>query len=146
MSGVAGRGAFRATVVLHIDGIERASEAAAGSPDTYPPYDLLRLRGSEGASDGLRLVFAVAGFAPDQLEIAVAGDQLLISGEGSGDGSPSRFLHRGIAARRFRRAFRLAPGLDVVDVELDLGLLSVALAIRTAERTSRTVAIGARSQ
>ena len=144
MSGAPGRGALNATFVLHIHGLERAPDAATAVADNYPPYDLLRLPAPEGQS--LRLVFAVAGFGPDQLEITVAGDQLSVSGEPSGDGAPRHFLHRGIAARRFRRVFRLAPGLEVVGVELDHGLLSVALAVRAAARASRTVAIGARNQ
>lgn len=130
---------LRARFVLHIHGLERAPDAGAGLPDNYPPYDLVRRSGPEG--DTLVLVLAVAGFAPDRLEITVAGDQLSISGEGTGDGDPSRFLHRGIAARRFRRAFRLAPGLEVVSAELDRGLLSILLAIRAAERVSRVIAI-----
>lgn len=147
MSGVAGREprgqALRARFVLHIHGLERAPDAGTAAPDNYPPYDLVRLRGPEG--DGLVLVLAVAGFAPERLEIIVAGDQLSISGEGTGDGDPSRFLYRGIAARRFRRAFRLAPGLEVVSAELDRGLLSILLATRPTDRVDRTIAIGPRS-
>ncbi len=135
--------AFRATFVLHVHGMERAADAAGATADNYPPYDLLRVR--DPAGDGLRLVFAVAGFGPERLEITIAGDQLSVSGEGTGDGDPGRFLHRGIAARRFRRAFRLAPGLDVVAAELDRGLLSIALAESRADRTSRRITIRSRS-
>jgi len=46
----------------------------------------------------------VAGFAPHQLEITVAGDQLCITGEQSRDGETLRFLRRGIAAL-IRRPF-----------------------------------------
>lgn len=144
MSGAPGQDArghaLRARFVLHIHGLERVPDAGSAAPDNYPPYDLMRLRRPDG--DGLMLVLAVAGFAPERLEIIVAGDQLSISGEGTGDGDPSRFLYRGIAARRFRRAFRLAPGLEVVSAELDRGLLSILLAIRAADRVSRTIAIG----
>lgn len=124
-------------------GLERAPDAGAAAPDPYPPYDLLRSTGDGG--DELRLVFAVAGFGPDQLDITVAGDQLFVTGEGFVDGDPGRFLHRGIASRRFRRAFRLAPGLAVVSAELDHGLLTIVLAIRSADGVGRTVAIGRRS-
>ncbi len=137
------RPAFRATFVLHVHGMERAADAAGRASDNYPPYDLLRVR--DPAGDSLRLVFAVAGFGPERLEIIVTGDQLSVSGEGTGDGDPARFLHRGIAARRFRRVFSLAPGLDVATAELDLGLLSIALAPSGADRLSRRVAIRPRS-
>ena len=132
----------RAGFVLHLHGLERGPDAAA-TPDNYPPYDLVRTRAPDG--DRLRLVLAVAGFAPERLEITVAGDQLSINGEGAGEGDPSRFLHRGIAARRFRRVFRLAAGLEVVAADLDRGLLSIVLAIRHADRVSRTIAIGSGS-
>jgi HSP20 family molecular chaperone IbpA len=137
------RTALRATFVLHVHGMERADTAAGAASDNYPPYDLLRV--PDPAGDSLRLVFAVAGFGPERLEIIVAGDQLSVSGEGTGDGDTGRFLHRGIAARRFRRVFRLAPGLDVVAAELDRGLLSIALASGGADRASRAVAIRQRS-
>ena len=133
---------IRASFVLHIHGLERGSDAPA-TPDNYPPYDLVRSR--EPGGDRLRLVLAVAGFPPERLEITVAGDQLSISGEGAGEGDPSRFLHRGIAARRFRRVFRLAAGLEIVAADLDRGLLSITLAIRQADRVSRTIAIGSGS-
>ncbi len=147
MSGAPGRatrnGPLRASFVLHLHGLERAPDVAVLPPDNYPPYDLLRVTGPDG--DSLRLILAVAGFAPEQLEMTLVGDQIFISGEGPGDGDPRRYLHRGIAARRFRRAFRLAPGLEVVGADLDHGLLSVTLAIRTLDRVSRTVVIRSKS-
>lgn len=142
MRAAAGRGIVRASFVLHIHGMEPAADGT-GAADNFPPYDLLRV--SDPAGDSLRLVFAVAGFGPAQLEIFVTGDQITVSGEGTGDGDPGRFLHRGIAARRFRRTFRLAPGLDVVAAELDRGLLSVALSSGSADRISRSIAIRPRS-
>ncbi len=147
MSGAPGRGSrptvLRAGFVLHLHGLERATDVAVLPPDNYPPYDLIRICGPDG--DSLRLILAVAGFAPERLEMIVSGDQIFISGEGTGDGDPARYLHRGIAARRFRRAFRLAPGLEVVGADLDHGLLTITLAIRATDRVSRTVAIRTRS-
>ena len=135
--------ALRATVLLHVHGMERAADTGGAASDNDPPCDLLRVRNSAGHS--LRLVCAVAGFGPERLEIVVAGNQLSVSGEGTGDGDPGWFLHRGIAARRFRRTFRLTPGLDVATAELDRGPLSIALAHSTADRVSRRVAIHPRS-
>jgi hypothetical protein len=37
------------------------------------------------------------------------------------------FLHRGIAARQFRRTFVLADGIEVVAAELNHGLLNIDL-------------------
>ena len=137
---------FRATFVLGIDGLQRTLDAPAGaaSADHYPPYDVERIPGTEGLGDILRLIFAVAGFAPEQLEITVFGDQLFISGEQSGDVDPQRFLHRGIASRRFRRVFRLAGHLGVERAALSNGLLSIELRERGQDRECRTIEIGVR--
>jgi HSP20 family molecular chaperone IbpA len=51
------------------------------------------------------------------------------------------FLHRGIAARQFQRAFVLAEGIDVTRAELENGLLSIELTRPKAQNTVRTIAI-----
>ena len=118
---------FRATFVPGIDGLQRPLDAPAGaaSGDHRPPYDVERILGFEGFGDSLRPIFAVAGFAPEQLEITVLGDQLFLSGEQSGDVDPQRCLYRAIAARRFRRVFRLAGSLGVERAAPSNGLLSI---------------------
>ena len=137
---------FRATFLLGIDGLQRTLEAPAGggSADHYPPYNLERIPGTEHLGGLLRLIFAVAGFAPEQLEISVAGDQLSISGEQDGDADPQRYLYRGIASRRFRRVFLLAERLGVERATLVNGLLSIDLRERGRDRESRTIEIGVR--
>ena len=137
---------FRATFVLGIDGLQRTFEAPAGAvpADNYPPYDLARISGTEHLGGILRLVFAVAGFAPEQLEISIEGDQLSISGEQNGEADPQRYLHRGIASRRFRRVFLLAERLGVERATLVNGLLSIDLRECGRDRESRTIEIGVR--
>ena len=53
------------------------------------------------------------------------------------------FLHRGIAARQFQRAFMLADGIEVIGARLDNGLLSIDLAAPAAEPRIRTIRIDA---
>ena len=68
---------------------------------------------------------AVAGFAPDQLQVSVEHNQLLVTGrrEGEGEGREgSAYLHRGIAARGFQRTFVLADGMEVEGALLEHGL------------------------
>ncbi|MGH9809339.1 MAG: Hsp20 family protein, partial [Terriglobia bacterium] len=50
------------------------------------------------------------------------------------------FLHRGIAARQFKRTFQLASGVEVRKAELDNGLLAIEL-IRP-RREKRVVKVG----
>jgi len=90
----------------------------------------------EARDDGaLRITLAVAGFSASQLEVLVDDRQLIITGrrEGdtSGDGageSARAFLHRGIAARGFQRAFVLADGMKIFGATIEHGLLHVDVA------------------
>jgi len=75
----------------------------------------------------LRITLAMAGFSASQLEVLVDDRQLIINGrrEGdtSGDGageSARAFLHRGIAARGFQRAFVLADGMKISAPRLNM--------------------------
>jgi Hsp20/alpha crystallin family len=51
------------------------------------------------------------------------------------------FLHRGIAARQFQRAFVLAEGIEVKGAWLDNGLLHIDLARPQPEQRVKTIAI-----
>ncbi|HRD45968.1 MAG TPA: Hsp20 family protein [Caulobacter sp.] len=108
--------------------IERAAKAAG---ESYPPYNV------EAREDGgVRITLAVAGFSPDQLEITVEGNQLTVSGR-RGDAAEAgdrAYLHRGIAARGFLRAFVLADGMVVDQAQLEHGLLHIDLARPEPER------------
>ncbi|HET8996353.1 MAG TPA: Hsp20 family protein, partial [Acetobacteraceae bacterium] len=59
----------------------------------------------------------------------------------SDDGQGRIFLHRGIAARQFQRAFVLAEGIEVKGAWLDNGLLHVDLARPQPESRVKTIAI-----
>ena len=96
-----------------------------GPGDSYPPYNIERIRGAKG--DVIRIVLAVAGFTREQLEVAVEDSGLTISGAQEQRDEKRDFLHRGIAARPFQRTFVLADGLTVRSAELDNGLLIIEL-------------------
>ena len=105
--------------------VERAAKAAA---ESYPPYNVEDL-----GDDQLRITLAVAGFSPDQLNVTVEDNQLVIQGRredarGVKDGAESKeqsYLHRGIAARAFLRSFVLADGMEVTGAVLEHGLLHI---------------------
>ena len=108
--------------------IERAQRAAT---EGYPPYNV------EAREDGgLRITLAVAGFSPDQLEVQVEGEQLTVAGRrgDAAEGADRAFLHRGIAARGFIRAFVLADGMVVEGALLEHGLLHIDLVRPQVER------------
>ncbi|HEV7228520.1 Hsp20 family protein [Brevundimonas sp.] len=106
--------------------IDRAQRAAA---EGYPPYNV-EARGDHA----VRITLAVAGFTPDDLAVTIEGRQLTVAGKREGaEADPGAYLHRGIAARGFTRAFVLADGLEVVEARLEHGLLHIDLA-RPEER------------
>ena len=100
--------------------IERAAKTAA---ESYPPYNV-----EEIAENRFRITLAVAGFTPDQLNVSVEDNQLMVVGRRDGEldgGGDKAYLHRGIAARGFQRTFVLAEGMEVHGALLEHGLLHV---------------------
>ena len=93
-------------------------------------------------ADAYRIVLAVAGFAEDALSVTIEEGELVIRGEQEDDSESREFLHRGIAARKFRRSFVLDPRVEVTGARLDRGLLTIDLVRRQPETTVRTIRIG----
>jgi HSP20 family molecular chaperone IbpA len=130
--------------LLGFDDIERALDRVtrAGS-DGYPPYNIERIARCDAAPERLRITLAVAGFTRDQLEVTLEENQLVIRGRQQDD-KERQYLHRGIAARQFQRAFLLAEGMRVLGADLSNGLLSVDLVRPEPERIVRKIDISAR--
>ncbi len=130
--------------LLGFDDIERALERVArGGSDGYPPYNIERLARSDPNPERLRITLAVAGFSREDLDVSVEENQLMIRGRQQDD-QERQYLHRGIAARQFQRAFLLADGMQVLGADLRNGLLSVDLARPEPERVVRKINILAR--
>lgn len=100
--------------------------ASKSSDPSYPPYNIELLSNGEHEPASLRITLAVAGFAPDDLEVSVEGGELVVRGK-QRDDKPRDYLHRGIAARQFKRSFQLASGVEVHKAELNNGLLAIEL-------------------
>lgn len=105
----------------------------------YPPYNI-----EKTGDDGYRITLAVAGFGDGDLSIEVKEDQLTVAGGVAEPKEAERvFLHRGIAARAFRRAWRLADHVEVVGAKLEHGLLHIDLERRVPEaKKARQIQIG----
>ncbi len=128
---------FNSPLLLGFDQLERTLDRLAKSAEGYPPYNIERI-----GENGLRIVLAVAGFTADDLVIELVENQLSVRGKQTDD-TDRVFLHRGIAARQFQRAFMLADGIEVTGARLDNGLLSIDLARPVAEPRIRTIRIDA---
>lgn len=121
--------------------VERAAKAAA---ESYPPYNV------EDIGEGrVRITLAVAGFAPDQLQVTVEDNQLIVAGRKDADARSSdkglpeerAFLHRGIAARGFLRTFVLADRMEVEQALLEHGLLHIDLVQPEPAKLVKRIAI-----
>ena len=130
--------------LLGFDEIEQALDRVAkAANDGYPPYNIERLARTEREPERLRITLAVAGFTHDQLEVTLEEGQLIVRGRQLDD-KTRHYLHRGIAARQFQRAFLLAEGMQVTGADLSNGLLSIDLARPEPERVVRRIDIAVR--
>jgi molecular chaperone IbpA len=113
---------YRSTVgfdqLLDSFGRQLDADAAPG----WPPYDIERV-----SEDAYRISLAVAGFAPDDIELIQKENELIVSGRKNPRDETTQYLHRGIANRAFRQTFNLAEHVKVVEASQENGLLIIAL-------------------
>ena len=129
---------------IGFDRLARLMDTAASTAEApaYPPYNIERT-----GEDTYRLTMAVAGFRPDDIDIVVKDNTLLISGRVAQDTAKHEVLYRGIAGRAFERRFVLADHMVVEGADLRDGLLHVGIKRVVPEALKpRRVAIGGGSQ
>jgi molecular chaperone IbpA len=118
-----------------LDSASRLDEQAL----SYPPYNIERT-----AEDHWRITMALAGFAPDDLDITVTDRLLTVTGKAKREDDAGRFLHRGIAGRSFERRFELADHVRVDGAKMENGLLILDLIREVPEALKpRRIAIAA---
>lgn len=127
---------FNSPFLLGFENLEKLLERTAKhAGEGYPPYNI------ESVSDGgIAITLAVAGFSRDELAVTVEENQLVIRGRQQ-EPDDKTFLHRGIAARQFLRAFVLAEGIEVKSAALENGLLRIDLVRPHIQPSVRTIAI-----
>lgn len=111
---------FRSTIGF--DRLTRLAEAATRPDASYPPYNI-----EVTGDNAYRLTMAVAGFKPEELEVTVKENSLVVIGQAKTEGAVGQALYRGIARRAFERRFQLADHIKVSGATLENGLLSVDL-------------------
>jgi HSP20 family molecular chaperone IbpA len=118
---------------------ERLDAPAKAAEGGYPPYNIELLPEGERGPEILRITLAVAGFRLDELDVSVEDGELMIQGTKQ-DEAPKDYLHRGIAARHFKRTFALAKGVEVRKAQLHDGLLAIEL--ERPHREKRVLKVG----
>jgi molecular chaperone IbpA len=125
---------------IGFDRLTRLVDTAAAGQDSqsYPPYNI-----EKTGDDTYRLTMAVAGFRPEDLDLTVKDNTLIVSGRVANDGPKAEILYRGIAGRAFERRFVLADHIVVEGADVENGLLHVGLKRIVPEALKpRKIAIG----
>jgi molecular chaperone IbpA len=91
------------------------------SEDNYPPYNIERT-----GEDQYQISLALAGFAPEDVTITAEQNVLTVEGRKS-EKEQHQYLHQGISARPFKRAYNLADYVEVKGATFEGGLLKIAL-------------------
>ena len=108
---------------IGFDRLARLVDTASTTEATgYPPYNIEKL-----GDENYRLTMAVAGFRPEELDLVVKDNTLVISGRPAAEAQKHEVLYRGIAGRAFERRFVLADHIVVDGADLNNGLLHVGL-------------------
>jgi molecular chaperone IbpA len=90
--------------------------------DHYPPCNIVRT-----GENTYRISLAVAGFKPEQVNVTVNQNMLIVSTTAEDKQDKGEYLYRGIAGRSFERRFNLADYVIVKSASLDDGLLQIEL-------------------
>ena len=117
---------------------------AQQSNNNYPPYDIVQIN-----DDEYMISLAVAGFGFDNLTVTKDKKFLIIEGKHSRENmdsayeeSTTKYLHKGISERSFRREFQLADHVEISNAHLELGILNVHLKREVPEEAKpKTIAI-----
>jgi molecular chaperone IbpA len=88
----------------------------------WPPYNIERK-----GEDQYFITMAVAGFAPEDIEIVHQENTLVVTGGKHAEPQDVDLLYHGIATRSFRQTFNLADHVKVVAAGLHNGLLKIEL-------------------
>jgi len=88
---------------------------------TYPPYNVVKIN-----DDKIIMEFAVAGFNKDNISITTEKNVLSIKAEKQ-ETEKKTYIHKGIATRKFSRAFQLPEYFEVESAGYEDGILYIDL-------------------
>src|ERR1700684_1952407 len=90
---------FRSTV-----GFDRLFDMIdSGGRSDWPPYNI-----EKKGENQYRISMAIAGFAPEEIELIQQGNVLNITGQKKTEPKHLEMLHQGLAFRNFKHTFNLA--------------------------------------
>lgn len=96
---------------------------------SYPPHNIIKIDDTHYVIE-----VAVTGFTKSEISIEVHQDQLTIKGEKTSSViDESQYLYKGLANRKFTRAFTLADHIVVKSAKIENGILSIGLELEIPE-------------
>lgn len=108
------------------------------STNSYPPYNVVKVD-----DNNYLIEVAVAGFGKNDIEITEQDGVLKIDGAHVEDHPDAKYLHRGVAARKFTRMFNLHDDVKVKGADIHKGLLQIKLErVVPEEKKPKRIAIG----
>ena len=90
------------------------------SKSEYPPYNIERV-----SDDKYTLELAVAGFKKKDINISIEKNTLKIEGESAK--KDADYIHKGLASRKFCRAFHLNKYIEIDKADMEDGILKINL-------------------
>jgi molecular chaperone IbpA len=107
----------------------------------YPPYDIVQVN-----DDEYTISVAVAGFGYTDLSVTKDKKVLIVEGKHTRETveneDTTKYLHKGISERSFRREFQLADHVEITNAHLELGILNIYLRREVPEEAKpKTIAI-----
>jgi len=105
----------------------------------YPPYNIIKKSDTE-----FLIEVAIAGFSKDDVEVRMAENRLNISSIDlkNSETDNTEYLHKGISARSFKRAFTLSDDVVVKEANMENGILSIAMErVIPEDKKPRTIKI-----
>lgn len=89
--------------------------------NSYPPHNIIKIN-----EDKYVMEFAVAGFKKDDISVSTEKNVLSIKAE-KPETDEKKYLHKGIAARKFSRSFSLPEYFEVEKAGYEDGILYIDL-------------------
>ena len=90
------------------------------SKSEYPPYNIERV-----SDDEYILEMAIAGFKKGDINISV--EKNILKVQGASDKKDANYVHKGLATRKFQKAFHLAEHMVVGSAKSEDGILKINL-------------------
>ena len=105
--------------------------------DTYPPHNVVR------ESEFQYIVeLAVAGFTEQDISLEVKDHILTVTAQREQRRDQSKYMHKVISARKFKKSFRLSEYTEVRGAEMKDGILAIGLeVVLPEEKRPQTIQI-----